>query len=153
MRLPMLLLTVLLGPGGLIIFGCANQFKAPWIVPMIGTFMTYISRSLVANYSNCGACIGGNIVYTYFADVYLERADAALVVLNGLKNWSAFGIVYAVTPWNTHSGYAVSFGCLAVILFVFHIPMLVLWAWGEKIRKWQAERFDSAKENHHGATF
>jgi len=149
----MLLLTALLGPGGLIIFGCVNQFKTPCIVPMIGTFMTYISLVIVSDYSNCGACIGGSIVYTYFADVYLERADAALVVLNGLKNWSAFGIVYAVTPWNTYSGYAVSFGCLAVILFVFHIPMLVLWAWGERIRKWQAERFNSAKENHHGATF
>jgi hypothetical protein len=100
-----------------------------------------------------GACIGGNIIYTYMADVYLERADTALVVLNGLKNWSAFGIVYAVTPWNTHSGYAVSFGCLAVILFVFHAPMFVLWKWGEKIRKWQAGKFTSAKENEHGATF
>jgi len=85
--------------------------------------------------------------------VYLERADAALVVLNGLKNWSACGIVYAVTPWNTRSGYAVAFGCLGVILFVFHLPVFILWKWGEKIRKWEANKFDSAKENEHDATF
>jgi hypothetical protein len=149
----MLLLTAIMGPGGLIVFGCGTQYKAHWVVPLVGEFMWYYSALFFAYSSALGAAVGGNILCTYFADVYLERADVALVVLNGLKNFSAFGLVYAVTPWNEHSGYAVAFGCLGVILFVFHIPMFILWKWGDKIRKWQAGKFTSAKENEHGASF
>ncbi len=87
------------------------------------------------------------------ADVYLERADAALVVLNGLKNLSAFGLVYAVTPWNVASGYSVSFGCLAVILFVFHLPMLLLYYKGQAIREWQAAKFATGRQADHGKGF
>jgi hypothetical protein len=47
MRLPMLLLTALLGPGGLILFGVGTQYQAPWIVPLIGEFMTYFPDRLL----------------------------------------------------------------------------------------------------------
>jgi hypothetical protein len=46
MRLPMLLLTALLGPGGLFLFGVGTQYHAPWIVPLIGEFMTCFPSSL-----------------------------------------------------------------------------------------------------------
>lgn len=138
----MLLLTAVLGPGGLIMFGCATQYHSHWVVPLVGEFLMAF-----------GSIVAGNVVYTYIADTYLERADTALVVLNALKNLTAFGLVYAVTPWNTHSGYAVSFGSLGVILFVFHLPMLVLYLKGPSIRAWQWEHLKSSRAGVHGEGF
>jgi hypothetical protein len=100
-----------------------------------------------------GSIVAGNVTYTYIADTYLERADTALVILNGLKNLTAFGLVYAVVPWNTNSGYAVAFGCLGVILFAFHAPMLLLYYKGSSIRAWQRGKWESARAGAHGEGF
>lgn len=142
MRLPMLLLTAVLGPAGLIMFGCATEFGAHWILPLLGELL--MSFTIV---------VCGNIMYAYLVDTYVERADTALVLLNGLKNLSAFVLVYAVNPWNTTSGYAVSFGCLAVIVFVCHLPMLLLYVRGGSIRAWQLRKFASARSKAHGEGF
>ncbi|KAL6251955.1 hypothetical protein RBB50_002165 [Rhinocladiella similis] len=142
MRLPMLLLTAIVGPAGLIMFGCATEYHAHWVIPLIGEFLMAF-----------GSIVAGNVTYTYIADTYLERADTALVMLNGLKNLSAFGLVYAVTPWNTYSGYAISFGGLAVILFAFHLPIVILWWKGAAIRQWQQVRWHSATVAVHGEGF
>ena len=138
----MLILTAILGPGGLIMFGTATQYRAHWMVALLGEFLT-----------NFAGIVAGNITYTYMTDIYMERADAALVVLNGLKNLTAFGLVYAVVPWNGTSGYAVSFGSLAVILFAFHVPMLVLYYKGQAIHKWQAQKFVTGRPADHGKGF
>lgn len=123
MRLPMAAITAIMGPAGLILFGTTTQAHKHWIGPLFGELMV-----------NFSAVVAGNITYTYMAETYLEHADSALVMLNALKNLAAFGIVYAVTPWNTHSGYAVAFGCLAVVLFTAHAPVLLLYYKGP-IRK------------------
>ncbi|KAF7548686.1 hypothetical protein G7046_g8592 [Stylonectria norvegica] len=116
MRLPMAVFTAIIGPAGLVLFGTATQEHRHWIAPLFGEFMV-----------NFLAVVAGNIIYTYMAETYLQHADSALVMLNALKNFAAFGIVYAVTPWNTHSGYTAAFGCLAAILFVAHIPVVLLY--------------------------
>ncbi len=138
----MLLVTAVTGPIGLILFGCGTQYHVHWMLPLVGEFLMAF-----------GSIVAGNITYTYVADTYLERADAALVILNGLKNLSAFGLVYAVTPWNTHSGYATAFGCLAVVLFTFHLPMAILYYKGYAIRSWQNRKMQSAQTGIHGAAF
>lgn len=138
----MLLITAITGPAGLVMFGCGMQYRVHWMLPIFGEFLMGFS-----------SIIAGNITYTYIADSYLERADASLVILNGLKNLSAFGLVYAVNPWNMHSGYAVAFGCLAVILFTFHLPMAILYFKGETIRDWQVRKFASAQVGEHGEAF
>lgn len=138
----MLLITAITGPAGLIMFGCGTQYNVHWMLPIFGEFLMGFA-----------SIISGNITYTYIADAYLERADASLVILNGLKNLSAFGLVYAVNPWNMHSGYATAFGGLAVILFAFHVPMAILYYKGEAIRAWQVRKFASAQTGEHGAAF
>ncbi|KAJ5811775.1 hypothetical protein N7474_008076 [Penicillium riverlandense] len=130
MRLSMAIITVILGPAGLVLFGTAAQYRLHWIVPLLGELMV-----------NLALVIAGNITYTYMADVYQERTDQVLVMLNALKNLSAFGLVYAVTPWNTHSGYSVAFGCLAVILFAAHLPLVLLYYRGAKMQTWETKKF------------
>lgn len=124
------LVTAILGPAGLVLFGTATKSHLHWMVPLFAEFMV-----------NFSAVVAGNITYTYMADIYLEHADTALVMLNALKNLTAFGLVYAVTPWNSHSGYAVAFGCLAAILFFAHLPLLLLYLRGANMQRWEARKF------------
>ena len=70
-----------------------------------------------------------------------------------MKNLAAFGISYAIVPWNTSAGYTVPFVVLAVILFVAHLLMVVVYFKGEAIRRWTAERFETARTSHHGDAF
>lgn len=123
-------------------FGCGTQYHVHWMLPLFGELLMNIT-----------IVVCGNIMYAYLVDTYVERADSALVLLNGLKNLSAFVLVYAVNPWNTTSGYAVAFGCLAVIVFACHVPMLLLYMKGKSIRDWQLRRFASARSTAHGEGF
>jgi hypothetical protein len=79
--------------------------------------------------------------------------DTVMVIYNGMKNLAAFGISYAIVPWNTSAGYSVPFGVLAVVLFVAHLLMLVVYLKGEALRRWTAQRFVTARTSHHGDAF
>jgi hypothetical protein len=100
-----------------------------------------------------GFICANSLTFAYLVDVYLARADATLVIVNGFKNVAAFSISYAIIPWNTSSGYAVPFGVLGVIVFLAHVLIALLWWKGEAIRAWTAKRYDEAKETHHGEVF
>jgi hypothetical protein len=92
-------------------------------------------------------------VQLYIVDVYVARADAALMIMNGVKNVAAFAISYGVVPWNTSAGYAVPFGVLAVLVVVAHVPVLALLWKGQQIREWSAKHFEDAKPTYHGDSF
>ena len=94
-----------------------------------------------------------SLSYAYLIDIYLARADATLVIVNGFKNLAAFGISYAIIPWNTNAGYTVPFVVLGCLCFAFHLLILLLWWKGETIRAWSASRFVEARETHHGDHF
>jgi len=94
-----------MGLGRLLIIGLVGtQYKAHRFVLLFGELMTYTPAELDLMFRNFGA---GPQELVGIRDLY-------------------------VTPWKTHSGYAVSFGFLVVILFVFHMPMLVLQRWRKK---------------------
>lgn len=76
-----------------------------------------------------------------------------MVIDNGMKNLAAFGISYAIVPWNTSAGFTVPFVVLAVILLVAHLLMALVYFKGEAMRAWTAGRFASAGETSHGDAF
>lgn len=76
-----------------------------------------------------------------------------MVVYNGVKNLAAFGISYAIVPWNTASGFTIPFVVLAVILFVSHGFMAICYWKGREMRQWTAERFETGKKTAHGDAF
>ncbi len=97
--------------------------------------------------------VSANVAQTYLVDVYLARADAALVIVNGFKPWASFGLSYALVPWNTASGYAIPFGVLAVIAFSAYIPLAIFWWKGVQIRAWTEKIWKDARPTHHGDAF
>ena len=94
-----------------------------------------------------------NLTQMYLIDVYEARADATLVIQNGLKNLAAFGISYAIVPWNTAQGYEVPFGVLAALVFLAHVPIFVFWWKGPQIREWSGKIWKEARPSHHGDSF
>ncbi|KEF59711.1 uncharacterized protein A1O9_04557 [Exophiala aquamarina CBS 119918] len=141
-RLPLLAITGFIGIAGLILFGVCTQEQCHWIGPLFGS--AFVSFCFICSLS---------ISFAYLLDVYEARMDTVMVIFNGMKNCAAFGISYAIVPWNTSAGYSVPFGGLAVVLFVAHVLMLVNYFKGEALRKWAAERFETARATHHGDAF
>lgn len=94
-----------------------------------------------------------SVSFAYLLDIYEARTDSVMVVYNGVKNLAAFGISYAIVPWNTASGYTVSFSVLAVILFVAHLPIALCYWKGQEMREWTAARFATGQQTAHGDTF
>jgi predicted Na+-dependent transporter len=79
--------------------------------------------------------------------------DTVMVIDNGMKNLAAFGISYAIVPWNTSSGYTVPFVVMAAIFLVAHLLLAVVYFKGQAMRTWTEERFNSASATHHGDAF
>lgn len=94
-----------------------------------------------------------SISFSYLLDVYEARMDSVMVIYNGMKNLASFGISYAIVPWNTSAGYSVPFGVLAAVLFVAHLLMALCYFKGEAMRRWAANRFETARSTHHGDAF
>ncbi|KAK5421905.1 hypothetical protein LTR06_000162 [Exophiala xenobiotica] len=141
-RLPLLVFTGPVGVGGLLLFGICTQERCHWIAPLFGSVLVGF----------CFIC-SLSISFAYLLDVYEARMDTVMVIYNGMKNLAAFGINYAIIPWNTSAGYTVPFVVLAVILAVAHVPMLVIYFKGEAIRQWSAQKFRTARTSHHGDAF
>lgn len=141
-RLPLLIPTSAIGVAGTILFGTCTQNQCHWIAPVIGSgallfcFISAISTS-----------------FAYLLDIYEARTDSVMVIVNGIKNLAAFGISYAIIPWNTSAGYTIPFVAMAMIVLGAHLVMVVVYFRGERIRNWTAERFVTARETHHGDAF
>jgi hypothetical protein len=93
------------------------------------------------------------LTQTYLIDIYEARGDCVLVIVNGFKNFAAFGISYAIVPWNTSAGFGEPFGVLAALVLVAHIPIFILWWKGAQIREWSGKIWKSARPSHHGDAF
>ena len=115
--------------------------------------MQFISRTDLYPTALFGFSCAGSIAFTYLVDVYLARGDATLVVLNGFKNFVAFGITYAIIPWDAKSGYAIPYIVLGAVVFAAHVIIMGLWWKGEAIRAWTADRYVEARGTHHGDAF
>ncbi len=98
--------------------------------------------------------IGGlSILFTYYLDVYEARTDAVLVMLNGIKNFAAFGISYAVFPWVLSAGYTVPFIVMATVLLLGYLLLAVQYFKGPAMRGWAAQKFETGKPTKHGDAF
>ena len=164
-RLPVLILSGILGVVGTALFGGCTQDHCHWMGAEIGSFGSEYPAHTFFCFLLChsaltqpsidlfGFVCANSIIYAYFLDIYEARTDAVLVILNGTKNIAAFGITYAVIPWNLTAGYTVPFVVMAAILVFAHLLIVVLFFKGTSIRAWSAKQFVSARITHHGDAF
>lgn len=157
-RLPLLILSGILGVAGTALFGGCTQQRCPWIAPEIGSFGSKKNpvpiKYQTKQFSDLfGFVCANSVIFAYFLDVYEARTDAVLVIFNSTKNLAAFGITYAVIPWNTAAGYTIPFVVMAAILLLAHLLMVALYFTGSPLRSWSARKFKAARSTHHGDAF
>lgn len=124
-RLTLLIIPILLVPAGLLLFGYGIAETLSWPAPFIGYGLVSV-----------GLTAAPTITMAYVSDTLLPVAPDALLLVNGLKNVVAFGIIYGVVPWVTTSGYVNVFGVQAgVYVGVVGLLGLPLWFMGERVRR------------------
>jgi hypothetical protein len=89
-----MILPLLIGPAGLLMWGVGLNNRAPWAVPAIGSGISYGVL-----------CAVPNIGMTYVVDTYRPVAGEAMTSLTAFKNTFAFGLSFAVYPWIVKDGF------------------------------------------------
>lgn len=94
-RLWCLVPSVIVAPAGLLLWGFGLERQLPYMVPIVGTAITYgVLCSVPA------------VVMTYVVDSYRPLAGETMTILTASKNLFAFGLSFAVFPWLERDGYA-----------------------------------------------
>jgi hypothetical protein len=89
----LLIIPVILGPCGLLMFGFGAERSLHWAVLYVGYGLISIVPA------------AASIAMTYVMDSYFEVAAEGLLVVNGIKNVVAYGFTYGFIPWTTKVGY------------------------------------------------
>ncbi len=125
MRPGVLLVPMLVGPIGLIIYGIAAEKQLHWIAYFIG-------GALIAwgSYFYFSFCIA------YAVDSYFANTSEMLIAINIGKQAISFGLGYKVLTWVLESGYIVVIsGIFMAVLLVNNLMVVVFMIWGKNIRR------------------
>jgi hypothetical protein len=94
-RLYLMILPLIFGPAGLLMWGIGLQDRLHWAVPAVGSGISYAVL-----------CAVPNIGMTYVVDAYRPVAGEAMTSLTAFKNTFAFGLSFAVYPWILKDGFS-----------------------------------------------
>jgi hypothetical protein len=75
-----------------------------------------------------------SVTFAYLLDIYGDKTDNVMIVVNAFKNFAAFGVSFAIIPWTTKSGYAIPLGVLAAIVAVGHLFMVICYYFTDELR-------------------
>lgn len=95
MRLWALIVPYVFAPVGLLMWGLGLHNHLHWIVPCVGSSITYGVLGAVQT-----------ICLTYIVDGYRAVAGEAMTSVTAYKNTIAFGLSFAVIPWCENEGFA-----------------------------------------------
>lgn len=89
-----MILPLIFGPIGLLMWGIGLQERLHWAVPAVGSGLSYAVL-----------CAVPNIGMTYVVDAHRPVAGEAMTSLTAFKNTLAFGLSFAVYPWILSHGF------------------------------------------------
>ena len=128
MRLGVLLVPMLIGPAGLILYGIAADRNLHWIAYFFG----------------CGLVAWAQYFYfsftiAYAVDSYFANTSEMLIAINIGKQAISFGFGDAVLTWVQESGYAVVIsGIFTGVLVLNNLMVIVFMVWGKSIRRFMS---------------
>jgi MFS family permease len=123
-RMPLMIISAILTPIGLVIYGWSAQERVHWIVPDIGACLIAI-----------GIISGFVCIQTYVVDVYTKYAASALAAVTFLRCLAGFGFpLFAPYMYDKlHYGWGNSL--LAFVAIGLGVPApLSLWKFGARLR-------------------
>ena len=121
-RLPLIIVTIVLGTVGFFGFGASVHFQTHWAGPV-----------LCFGLANMALAFASTCVFGYVIDSYPKLNEEAFVAINA-RNLLTFGLTYFVNDWLVKDGVLQVF-CILGGLFLFVTLLTVpLWIFGKKIR-------------------
>lgn len=123
-RLPLTIVSSLVVPMGLFLYGWSGQYLVHWIVPDIGA-ITFTA----------GVMLGFQSINGYLIDTYARYASSALGALLIFRAVTGFSFPLFAKYMYDALGYGWGNSLLAFVAIGFGIPAsLALWFWGPKLR-------------------
>lgn len=125
MRLGVLLIPMLIGPAGLILYGLAAQNHLHWMAYMAGEFLFAWSGYFYFSFA-----------VAYAVDSYFSNTSEMLIAMNIGKQAISFGLGSEVLSWVVQDGYGVVIsGIFAAILIINNLMVIVFMIFGKRIRR------------------
>jgi hypothetical protein len=129
MRLGVLIVPMLIGPAGLIVYGMGAEKNLHWITYFIGSFLFGWTAFLYFSFT-----------IAYAVDSYFANASEMLICINIFKQLISFGFGEAVLTWVQEHGYAVIIaGIFAGVMALNNLFVFVFMIWGKNIRRGMAK--------------
>ncbi|KAF5689956.1 transcription factor Pig1p [Fusarium circinatum] len=123
MRLPAILISFVVAPLSLVLYGVGIDRNWHWIVPTLGLGLLNLAIVQATNVS---------LVYTI--DSYRPVAGELAVTQLAFKSAFGFLLSFYTNPWIDKSGYANAFGAMAGISGAVILCWVPIYIWGRRIR-------------------
>ncbi len=125
MRLGVLLVPLLVGPAGLLLYGLAADRHLPWVA--------YVMASGLMSWSGYFFFA---FTIAYAVDSHFANASEMLIAINIGKQAVSFGFGNAVISWVMQSSYTVVIGGIFTgVLLANNLTVVVFLIWGKSIRR------------------
>ncbi|KAK5194633.1 hypothetical protein LTR99_003136 [Exophiala xenobiotica] len=128
MRLWVLLVPLLIGPAGLVVYGCTAEWNLHWVGYFFGVGLS-------------GWCSYFFFTFTlaYAVDSYYANTSEMLIAMNFGKQAISTGMGSYVLNWVLKDGYAVVIGGIfGSVILLNNLALFVFLFWGKRIRRYTA---------------
>lgn len=124
MRLGVMLPAMIIGPAGLVVYGCTAQYQLHWVGYFAGVAMVDWSALFFFTFT-----------LAYCIDSYTANMSEFLIAMQIGKNAISFGMGFALLTWVKERGYAVVIaGVFGAIMFANNVCLLIFMWKGKEIR-------------------
>lgn len=124
MRLGVMLPAMIIGPAGLVVYGCTAQYHLHWIGYFFGVAMV-----------DWAALFFFTFTLAYCIDSYTANMSEFLIAMQIGKNVISFGMGFSLLTWVLETGYAaVIAGAFGGILLANNLCLLIFMWKGKAIR-------------------
>lgn len=126
-RLPAVLPGAVVSPAGWLVMGFALREGWAWGATSAGWGMAAF-----------GLTASANVMLTYVVDCFPGKAGEIGVLVNGMKNFFAFGVSYGSLAWYERAGAMGQFATMAGVAWAVYavVPVLYFWRGGRSGREW-----------------
>lgn len=122
-RLWAIIIPLIVGPMGIILFSLTLADHKPWIAPAVGYAM-----------QGFGLTAASNILYTYILDSYLPFASEVAAAASILRGTIATLLTLWLYPWIKAAGLKQAFGQIVGIQYFLGLWVILFLFWGKRIR-------------------
>ncbi|KAI2772111.1 putative MFS transporter [Daldinia loculata] len=124
MRLGVMVVPMIVGPAGIVLYGLTAERGLHWICFFIGGAMNYWAAYFYFSFT-----------LAYAVDSYYANTSEMLIAMNIGKQIISFGFGLKVLTWVLESGYGVVMsGIFAGVLLANNLVLIIFMVWGKRIR-------------------